>query len=85
MSMSRSQSSSGENILLYIIALFFPPIPVGIKSGCGGDLIINICLWIFGWIPGVIHAWYMLSSPWNTERTHRWPGISLQEAPRLRP
>ncbi|KAH6900999.1 hypothetical protein BKA70DRAFT_1437226 [Coprinopsis sp. MPI-PUGE-AT-0042] len=62
MSMSRSQSSSGENILLYIIALFFPPIPRKLESGCGGDFIINICLWIFGWIPGVIHAWYIIAT-----------------------
>ncbi|PPQ67752.1 hypothetical protein CVT26_007039 [Gymnopilus dilepis] len=31
-------------------------------DGCGStDFWINICLWILGWIPGVIHAWYIIS------------------------
>ncbi|KAF2230009.1 UPF0057-domain-containing protein [Viridothelium virens] len=51
---------SGSDLLLYIIAIFIPPIPVVLKSGIGVDLLINILLWILGWIPGVIHAWYII-------------------------
>jgi uncharacterized membrane protein YqaE (UPF0057 family) len=28
----------------------------------GSDVWINVALWIFGWIPGVIHAWYVSPS-----------------------
>ena len=28
----------------------------------GSDVWINIALWILGWIPGVIHAWYLFLS-----------------------
>lgn len=31
-----------------------PPVPVFIKRGCGADFLINICLSILGWIPGVL-------------------------------
>jgi uncharacterized membrane protein YqaE (UPF0057 family) len=29
--------------------------------GCGADLLINLILWFLGWIPGVIHGWYIIS------------------------
>jgi uncharacterized membrane protein YqaE (UPF0057 family) len=33
-----------------------PPASVLIKRGCGADILINICLWVLGWIPGVCVA-----------------------------
>lgn len=39
---------SGRDIALFVIAFFFPPIPVLIKRGCGVDLLINICLFALG-------------------------------------
>jgi uncharacterized membrane protein YqaE (UPF0057 family) len=49
--------SSTSDICLYILALFLPPVPVFIKTGCNSGFLINIGLSILGWIPGVIHAW----------------------------
>lgn len=46
--------SSQSDVLLYFLALFVPPVPVFIKRGCGADFLINICLSILGWIPGVL-------------------------------
>lgn len=47
--------------LLIIIAVFFPPLPVCIKKGlCSCDFLINICLCLLGWIPGMLHAWYII-------------------------
>ncbi|ORY33476.1 hypothetical protein BCR39DRAFT_520346 [Naematelia encephala] len=57
--------SSGTDVALYFIALFIPPIAVFAKRGVGSDLFINILLWILGWIPGVLHAWYIIT---KTER-----------------
>jgi uncharacterized membrane protein YqaE (UPF0057 family) len=45
-----------NKILLIIIAILLPPVAVFLKNGAGQDLIINIVLCIFFWIPGVIHA-----------------------------
>jgi len=45
---------------MYMLAIFIPPLAVFLKTGCGADFFINICLTILGWIPGVIHAWYVI-------------------------
>lgn len=51
---------SGRDISLFIIAFFFPPAAVGIKTGCSVDLLINICLCVLGAIPGIIHGFYIV-------------------------
>lgn len=49
--------------LLVILAVFFPPLPVCIKRGfCSCDFLINICLCTLGWLPGTIHAWYIIAT-----------------------
>ncbi|GAA95088.1 uncharacterized protein L969DRAFT_18886 [Mixia osmundae IAM 14324] len=53
--------SSNSDILLYFLAIFVPPISVFVKRGCHADFWINVLLFILGWIPGVIHAWYIIS------------------------
>ncbi|WVR07756.1 hypothetical protein IAU60_004799 [Kwoniella sp. DSM 27419] len=58
--MARPPSSTSD-VLLYFLAIFVPPLSVFLKTGCGSALLINILLWILGWIPGVIHAWYIIS------------------------
>ncbi|KAF2158638.1 hypothetical protein M409DRAFT_30863 [Zasmidium cellare ATCC 36951] len=45
---------------LGIIAIFLPPLVVFIRRGCGADLLINIGLLFLAWIPGVLHAWYII-------------------------
>ncbi|KAF1983473.1 UPF0057-domain-containing protein [Aulographum hederae CBS 113979] len=57
----RSGASSTSDVCLYFLAIFLPPLAVFFKSACGADFWINICLSILGWIPGVIHAWYVIS------------------------
>lgn len=48
---------------LVILAVIFPPLPVFLKRGlCSCDFLINICLCLLGWIPGMIHAWYIILS-----------------------
>ncbi|KAF9482725.1 UPF0057-domain-containing protein [Pholiota conissans] len=53
--------SSTSDVLLYFLAIILPPVAVFLKRGCAADFWINICLSILGWIPGVIHAWYIIS------------------------
>lgn len=45
-----------NKIVLIILSLFLPPVAVFLKAGAGKDLIINIVLCLFFWVPGVIHA-----------------------------
>ncbi|KAJ9615299.1 hypothetical protein H2200_001374 [Cladophialophora chaetospira] len=58
--MARTVSSTSD-VLLYFLALFLPPLSVFLKTGCNSDFFINILLSILGWIPGVIHAWWVIS------------------------
>lgn len=48
------------DICKFILALFLPPIGVLLETGCGWQLLINIILTILGFIPGVIHAFYII-------------------------
>lgn len=50
-----------NKVLLIIAALLLPPLAVFMKTGAGKDLVINIVLCIFFWVPGIIHAlWVVL-------------------------
>ncbi|MCL4137864.1 UNVERIFIED_CONTAM: hypothetical protein GTU68_066184 [Idotea baltica] len=50
-----------NKIVLVILALLLPPIAVFLKSGAGKDLLINILLCLLFYVPGVLHAlWVVL-------------------------
>ncbi|KAJ6144988.1 UPF0057-domain-containing protein [Penicillium chermesinum] len=50
-----------SDIFLAVLAVFFPPIAVWIKRGiCTADSLINFALLILGYVPGLIHAWYII-------------------------
>lgn len=48
------------NLIDILIAVFLPPLGVFLKCGCGGALFLNIILTILGYIPGIIHAVYII-------------------------
>ncbi|KAH6685789.1 hypothetical protein F5X68DRAFT_209344 [Plectosphaerella plurivora] len=51
-----------SDIFLGFLAILFPPLPVWVKRGiCSADSIINILLCVLGFIPGLIHAWYIIA------------------------
>lgn len=45
-----------------LLAVFLPPVAVLLRAGIGLQLVLNIILTIIGWIPGVIHALWVLSN-----------------------
>ncbi|KAI2624170.1 hypothetical protein GGR54DRAFT_595319 [Hypoxylon sp. NC1633] len=50
------------DLFLGLLAILFPPLPVWVKCGiCSADSIINILLCMLGFIPGLLHAWYIIS------------------------
>ncbi|KAI1409593.1 hypothetical protein F5Y13DRAFT_89083 [Hypoxylon sp. FL1857] len=50
------------DLFLGLLAILFPPLPVWVKTGlCSADSIINILLCMLGYIPGLLHAWYIIS------------------------
>jgi uncharacterized membrane protein YqaE (UPF0057 family) len=51
-----------NKLLLCIIAFFLPPLAVGLKRGIDGHFVLNIILTLFFWIPGFLHAlWVVLA------------------------
>ncbi|PLB53755.1 putative plasma membrane proteolipid 3 [Aspergillus steynii IBT 23096] len=52
--------SDGVGCCEIILAIFIPPVAVFMHRGCGADLLINLCLLCLAWLPGVIHAFYVL-------------------------
>ncbi|CAG7981622.1 unnamed protein product [Penicillium salamii] len=50
-----------SDIFLAVLAVFFPPIAVWVKVGlCTADSVINLALCCLGFLPGLIHAWYII-------------------------
>ncbi|ESZ90935.1 hypothetical protein SBOR_8681 [Sclerotinia borealis F-4128] len=51
-----------SDIFLGLIAILFPPLAVWVKRGlCSVDSLINILLCMLGFIPGLLHAWYIIA------------------------
>jgi len=59
-----NDADTTNKLLLVIIAVLLPPLAVGLKEGIGLHLILNILLSLLFYIPGLIHAlWIVLRSP----------------------
>ncbi|KAI3395119.1 hypothetical protein diail_1734 [Diaporthe ilicicola] len=51
-----------SDIFLGVLAIIFPPLPVWVKCGiCSADSVINILLCVLGFLPGLLHAWYIIA------------------------
>jgi len=50
------------NILLTILAIILPPIAALIKVGCTTHFFLNILLTLLGFLPGCIHALWLIWS-----------------------
>lgn len=49
------------DIVCMMFALFPPPLAVYIHAGRGPDLACNVALTLCGYLPGVIHAYWVLA------------------------
>lgn len=47
-------------IILIILAILLPPLAVYLKTNSGKQTLINLVLCIFFWLPGVLHALYLI-------------------------
>ena len=52
-------------LLLYFLALILPPVAVFI-CGTSNQVVLNVFLWLFGCIPGVVHA-FMIVARYNNK------------------
>jgi uncharacterized membrane protein YqaE (UPF0057 family) len=59
--MSGGKAPSMNTLLLVIIAIVLPPLAVGLKAGIGFHLFLNILLTLLLYLPGLLHAlWVVL-------------------------
>ena len=49
------------NFLRVLFSILLPPLGVFLKVGFGGQFWLNILLTIFGYIPGVVHAVWIIA------------------------
>jgi len=50
-----------SNLLRIILAILLPPIGVLLTVGFGAQFWLNILLTIFGYIPGIVHAVWIIA------------------------
>jgi len=48
------------DIIRVIVAILLPPLGVFLQEGLGKHFWINIILTLFGYLPGIIHALYII-------------------------
>ncbi|KAJ1889296.1 hypothetical protein LPJ66_008106 [Kickxella alabastrina] len=51
---------SCPDLLLILLSIIFPPFGALIRRGCGADFLINCGLTALGYLPGLIHSWYLI-------------------------
>lgn len=49
------------DIFRIILAVVFPPLGVFLQAGLSGQFFLNILLTLLGYIPGIIHAIWIIS------------------------
>jgi len=49
-----------NKVILVILAIILPPLAVFLKAGAGKDLIINLVLCLFFYLPGILHALWVI-------------------------
>ncbi len=57
-----TKTADAELILLYVLCILIPPLAVGIVTDWdGGPVILNLLLCLLCWLPGIIHAFIVVS------------------------
>jgi uncharacterized membrane protein YqaE (UPF0057 family) len=56
----RTNDSTSDDLVKIILAIVFPPLGVAIETGMSKQLLINVLLTMLGFIPGIIHALYVI-------------------------
>jgi uncharacterized membrane protein YqaE (UPF0057 family) len=48
-------------VVLFILAIIIPPLAVYLVKGAKRDFVINIVLCLLFWIPGIVHALWIVT------------------------
>jgi len=61
MSTTTSRDSVAGDFVKLLLAIFLPPVGVFFEVGLGFHFWLNILLTILGYIPGIVHAVYIIA------------------------
>jgi uncharacterized membrane protein YqaE (UPF0057 family) len=56
--------------VLFFLCILLPPVAV-LLTGRLGSFFLSLVLTLFGWLPGVIHAFFVVSDYKNEQRLRR--------------
>lgn len=59
---SQQATATGGDILRIILAILLPPLGVFFQVGLGLHFWLNILLTLFGYVPGIIHAVWIIAT-----------------------
>jgi uncharacterized membrane protein YqaE (UPF0057 family) len=62
MPLARTQDSLFSDLIKIILAVILPPLGVFLEVGLGKHFWFNIILTILGFVPGIIHAVYIIAT-----------------------
>ncbi len=57
-----TRKETGVDVLRILIAIVLPPLGVFLQVGIGKQFWINVLLTILGYLPGIIHAIWVITS-----------------------
>ncbi len=62
MPLARTKDSTLGDLIKILLAVLLPPLGVFLEVGLGKHFWINIILTLFGFVPGIIHAVYIIAT-----------------------
>jgi len=64
-----------SDVILIVVAILFPPAAAAMVTGCSCDLLINILLTTLGYLPGEIHAFWLIYKKMQAEERYGHAGF----------
>lgn len=61
MALTGTPDTALQDIIKILIALILPPVAVALEVGMNQQFWINVLLTLCGWLPGMIHAVYVVA------------------------
>ncbi len=50
-----------NKFLMVLIAILLPPLAVYLQKGAGKELVLNVVLSLFFYLPGILHALWLIT------------------------
>ena len=62
MALARTQDSMFSDLIKILLAVLLPPLGVALEVGLTRQFWLNVLLTLLGFVPGVVHAVYIIAT-----------------------